>query len=65
LKRPHRRLPMSFIEYILTCIDNIIPSLRDDSTKKWERMTKEGKALREEIEKQSEKAKEPHDSADS
>ena len=56
---------MSFIEYILTCIDNIIPSLRDDSTKKWERMTKEGKALREEIEKESEKAKEPHDSADS
>ncbi len=56
---------MGFIEHILTCIDNILPGLRDDSTKKWERMTEEGKALREEIEKQSEKSKEPHDSAES
>ena len=56
---------MSFIERILTCIDSIIPGLRDDSTKKWERMTEDGKALREEIEKLSEKSKEPNDSAES
>lgn len=56
---------MSFIERILICIDSIIPGLRDDSTKKWERMTEDGKALREELEKQSEKSKEPHDSAES
>ncbi len=56
---------MSFIEHILTCIDNIFPGLRDDSTKKWARVTEDGKALREEIEKLSEKSKEPHDSAES
>ena len=56
---------MSFIERILNCIDSIIPGLRDDSTKKWERMAEDGKALRKEIEKESEKAKEPHDSAES
>jgi len=56
---------MSFIERILTCIDSIIPGLRDDSTKKWERMTDDGKALCEELEKLSEKSKESHDSAES
>ena len=56
---------MSFIERILTCIDNIIPGVRDDSTKKWGKMTEDGKALREEIEKRSAKTKEPHGSAES
>ncbi len=36
---------------ILACVDKIIPGLQNDSTKDWGKITEEGKAVREEIQK--------------
>jgi hypothetical protein len=55
---------MSLLDRILTCIDKVIPGLQNDSTKNWERATQEGKAVREEIKRLSERAKEPLDSTE-
>jgi len=56
---------MSFLNRILACIDKVIPTLKNDSTKHWERMTEEGKAVREELEKVSERPREAADSTKS
>jgi hypothetical protein len=55
---------MSLIDQILTCVDKIIPNSQNDSTKEWGRITEEGKALREELEQQSQKPKEDTDSTE-
>ena len=36
---------------ILTCVDKIIPDLQNDTTGEWQRLTEEGKALCEQIQK--------------
>ena len=56
---------MSLLDQILACVDKIVPGLQNDSTREWERVTEEGKALREEIEKLSERPKEAIDSTES
>ncbi len=48
---------MSLLDQILTCVDKIIPTSQNDSAKHWKRMTEEGKAVREELEKVSERPK--------
>jgi hypothetical protein len=55
---------MSLIDQILTCVDKIIPTLRNDTTKEWKRLTEEGKALCKELEQQSQKPKEDTDSTE-
>ncbi len=49
---------MSFLDQILACVDKVIPTLKNDSAKHWKRMTEEGKAVREELEKVPERPKE-------
>lgn len=55
---------MSFLNRILACVDKVIPTLKNDSDKHWKRMTEEGKAVREELEKVSERPKEATGSAE-
>jgi hypothetical protein len=49
---------MSLLDQILTCVDKIISTSQNDSDKHWKRMTEEGKAVRAELEKVSERPKE-------
>ena len=53
---------MSLLDRILACVDKIIPTLHNDSTKEWRKVTEEGKIVCEEIENLSERAKEAPDS---
>ena len=55
---------MSFFNRILACVDKVIPTLKNDSTEHWKRMTEEGKAVREELEKVSQRSKEATGSAE-
>ena len=55
---------MSLLNRILTCVDRIFPGLHNDSIREWERVTEEGKAVREELEKVSERPKEATGSAE-
>ena len=55
---------MSLLDEILTCVDKIIPTSQNDSAKQWKRMMEEGKAVREELEKVSERPKEATGSAE-
>jgi len=54
---------MTFLKRTLTWIANHILS-RNDSTGEWEKVREEGKAVREEIDKLSERAKEVSDSTE-
>jgi hypothetical protein len=54
---------MSFLNRIFACVDKVIPTLKNDSAKHWKRMTEEGKAVRDELEKVSERPKEATGSA--
>jgi hypothetical protein len=56
---------MRLLDRILACVDKIIPTVQTDTTKEWKRVTEEGRALSEEIEKMSEKPKEATDSTES
>lgn len=53
---------MSILDRIITCVDKIIPGLRNDSAREWEKVAEEGKALRKELEKVPERPKEAPDS---
>ena len=55
---------MRLIDQILSCVDRIIPTIQNDATKEWKRVTEEGKALCEELEQQSQKLKEDTDSTE-
>lgn len=55
---------MSLLDRILTCVDKVIPTLQNDTTKEWKRVVEEGKALREELEKVSERPKGATDSTE-
>lgn len=55
---------MSILDWIIACVEKIVPSLHNDSTSAWEKLTQEGKIVCEEIEKVSERAKEAPDSVE-
>jgi len=52
------------LDRILTWVNKIIPGIQNDTTRAWERVTKEGKALCEEIGKLSERSNEATDSTE-
>jgi hypothetical protein len=55
---------MRLLDRILACVDKVIPTLQNDTTKEWRKVTEEGRALCEEIEKLPEGPKEGTDSTE-
>ncbi len=39
------------LDRILACVNKVIPGLKNDTTREWQRVTEEGKTLCEEIQK--------------